>query len=346
MTNLPELPSALQSSLPIFGAPMAGGVSTVELVEAVASAGGLGFLPLGYANVAVFEEKVEALRSSGVPHGLNIFAPGQPGDSGSAAKYRAYAQQLAPLLEDWDLDVLWEPKAGPDQWEETSSFLLDYAPNVVSFTFGLPPGDLVRDLQKRGTTVALTVTTLEEATEAARAGADALIVQGPEAGGHSGTWDPHRRIRHLPTHQVVRSLASQVRLPVIAAGGVAGPRDVKILMEAGAQAVAVGTALMRSDEAGASQVVKDALVSDAFNGTTIGRSYTGRPARSLRNLFTETYGPSAPVAYPEIHYLTVGLRAEAAKKRDADYMGVWAGTGHRFARAGSAQEIVEWLNDF
>ena len=187
----------------------------------------------------------------------------------------------------------------------------------------------------------VTATTVAEARDGLQIGADGIVVQGSEAGAHSGTHDPYRTVTPMSTGDLVRAVISATRLPVIAAGGVDGAAAVARLLEAGAGAVAVGTLLLRTDECGVSQTHKDALADPAFSETVITRAFTGRPARALRNQFVERHDATAPVGYPAVHHLTRALRQAAAAAGDAQRLHLWAGTGYRSARTGPARAVVD-----
>ncbi|NUP54006.1 MAG: nitronate monooxygenase, partial [Catenulispora sp.] len=145
--------------------------------------------------------------------------------------------------------------------------------------------------------------------------------------------------------EVVREVRAAVGLPVVAGGGVTDARDASELLRAGAEAVAVGTLLLRTDESGASQTHKDALADPAFTETTITHAFTGRPARGLRNGFIDRHEATAPFGYPAIHHLTRPLRQAAAKAGDADRLHLWAGTGFRAAQTGPAGEVIRRLGE-
>lgn len=213
---------------------------------------------------------------------------------------------------------------------------------VVSFTFGLPHHTEIAALQDAGTRVLATVTTAEEAGLATEVGVDAVIVQGAGAGGHSAIFDPHQNPSALPLTDRIAQVRTATRRPIIAAGGVDGPAAVRVLLDAGADAVAVGTLLLRVDEAGTIPTHRAALVDPSFDGTLITRAFTGRPARALRNGFMDRHG-DAPTAYPALHHLTRELRHAAGQAGDADRLHLWAGTGYRRARTGPAADTIAWL---
>jgi len=189
------------------------------------------------------------------------------------------------------------------------------------------------------------VTTPEEAASALRLGPDALCLQGAEAGAHRGSLDNED---HADADRSVRSLLAAVRrrtlAPLVAAGGVGGPEDVRDLLRRGATMVLAGTAFLRSDESGAAPVVKDALASAHFaaSGTVVTRAFSGRRARSLVNAMTRGHA-EAPAAYPEVNNATRPLRAAAVRAGDAEHMSLYAGTAFARAEARPAAEIVERL---
>lgn len=181
------------------------------------------------------------------------------------------------------------------------------------------------------------------AVAATERGADGLIIQGPSAGGHSATFDPTR----TPQPEDLPTLVSHVRkaspLPVIAAGGIDGAEAVRAALDAGAIAVAVGTLLLRTNEAGTSATHRAALADPAFDDTTITHAFTGRPARALTNDFITQHHATAPHAYPAVHHLTRPLRQAATQARDTHRVHLWAGTGYRNAPTGPAANIIRTL---
>jgi nitronate monooxygenase len=240
---------------------------------------------------------------------------------------------------------LGEPTWDDDDYPAKLEVVLARPPALVSFTFGLPAREVVRSLQAAGTLVVLTVTTSEEAALALWAGPDALCLQGAEAGAHRGSLDNDDR---PDADRSVRSLLAAVRrrtlVPLVAAGGVGGPDDVRDLLTRGATMVQAGTAFLRSDESGAAQLVKDALEAPRFAdvGTAVTRAFSGRRARALLNAFARDHR-DAPAAYPELNNATRPLRAAAVRAGDAERTSLYAGTAFAQARAVPAAEVVEWL---
>ncbi|MCL2614130.1 MAG: nitronate monooxygenase [Nocardioidaceae bacterium] len=333
----------LGTDVPIVAAPMAGGATTPDLVAAATQAGGFGFLAGGCKTAEAMTREIGVLRERGVEHfGMNLFVPTPSGLDEPA--FRRYAEAIQPDADRFGLDLSDEQlREDDDQWRRKIDALVASPVSILSLTFGIPPAADLRALQRAGTIVLVTVTTAGEARSARDAGADGLVVQGSAAGGHSGTHDPHRAITPVETDALVRDVVAATELPVVAGGGVDGPESVRRLLAAGADAVAVGTLLLRSDESGAAQVHQDALVDDRFAQTVITTAFTGRPARGLRNAFIDDHEAQAPLGYPAIHHLTRGMRQAAVRAGDADRVHLWAGTGHRNARTGPAAGIIAAL---
>jgi nitronate monooxygenase len=333
--------SPLGSRLPIVGAPMAGGPTSVALATEVARAGAFPFLAAGYKTTAALAAEIERMREVGLPFGVNLFVPGAQG--WEAAELDAYAQRLRPEAAELGVELGAPPSHDDDEWGAKVAHLIANPVPVVSLTFGLPPRRDIAALRASGTRVLATITTVAEARGAAAAGVDGLVAQGTDAGGHSATHDPARALEPVAAEQLVREVRQAVDLPVIAAGGVDGPGAVRALLDSGADAVAVGTLLLRTDEAGTSQTHRDALADPAFEETVITHAFTGRPARALRNGFVDRHGAHAPLAYPAVHHLTRELRRAASATGDADRLHLWAGTGYRSAPSGPVADVIRWL---
>ncbi|MFJ6082564.1 nitronate monooxygenase [Streptomyces sp. NPDC092369] len=329
---------------PIVQAPMAGGVSVPRLAAAVSEAGGLGFLAAGYKTADGMYQEIKQIRGlTNRPFGVNLFMP-QP-DNADPGAVEIYAHQLAGEAA-WYETELGDPDSGRDDaYDSKLAVLLDNPVPVVSFHFGIPSRDVLDALRRAGTFTAVTVTTPEEAFAVERAGADAVIAQGVEAGGHQGT---HRDIPENDGSGIgVLSLVAQVRetvtLPILAAGGIMRGGQVASVLAAGASAAQLGTAFLATAESGAAAVHKQALTNPLFARTQLTRAFSGRPARGLVNRFMREHGPYAPAAYPQVHHLTAPLRKAAAKAGDAQGMALWAGQGHRMARELPAGQLVEVL---
>ncbi|MEU1280846.1 nitronate monooxygenase [Streptomyces sp. NPDC005805] len=329
---------------PIVQAPMAGGASCPGLAAAVAEAGGLGFLAAGYKSADGMRQEIAGLRDlTSRPFGVNLFLP-QPGAADQAA-VSVYRQQLAGESA-WYETALGDPDAGRDDaYAAKLALLLDDPVPVVSFTFGCPSGDDLAALAGVGTTTVVTVTTPEEAMAAQWAGADAVCVQGVEAGGHQGTHrdDPDADGHGLGLLSLVQLVREAVDVPIVAAGGLMRGSQIAAVLAAGASAAQLGTAFLMCPESGANALHKEAMTNPLFHRTELTRAFSGRPARGLVNRFMREHGRYAPAAYPEVHHLTSPLRKAAAAAGDPQGMALWAGQGHRLARDLPAGRLVEVL---
>jgi nitronate monooxygenase len=331
----------LGMSFPIVAAPMSGGPTTPAMVCAATRAGGLGMLAAGYKTTEAVAAEIKQVRAEGVPFGVNVFAPNPlPVDPDS---YRTYAAVIQREADQFGLALPPHPIEDDDQFDAKITLLLDDPVPIVSFTFGIPPSNVIAALQKADTLVMQTVTTADQATEASAAGVDLLAVQASTAGGHSATLTPREPVAATPIADLVRSVTEAVDIPVVAAGGIATPEDVVEVIQAGAAAAMVGTVLLRASESGASATHQAALIDPLRTETVLTRAFTGRPARGLRNNFIDAHEAQAPLGYPAIHYLTSPLRKAAAAAGKPDFVHLWAGTGYRHASAEPTADILQRL---
>jgi nitronate monooxygenase len=322
--------------VPVVQAPMAGGPSTPALAAAVSDAGGLGFLAAGHQTPAAVLAEITATRElTRRPFGVNVFAPPDgPADPGALHRYAARLRSQADAL-----DVApGDPRFDDDHYQQKVDLLVEQRVAVVSFTFGCPAAAVLQRLRQVGTSVWVTVTDPQEAALAAAAGADALVVQGVEAGGHRGSFldtDDHEDYGVLALLSLV---ADRVDLPLVAAGGIATGSALAGVLAGGATAGAVGTGFLRCPEAGTAAPHREAVGQRRRTGLT--RAFSGRLARGLVNTFQAEHTAAAPSAYPELHHLTTPLRARARADGDAEQMSLWAGQAHELAAAAPAGQVV------
>jgi nitronate monooxygenase len=329
-----------QLAQPIVQAPMAGGPSTPALAAAVSDAGGLGFLAAGYKSADAVRADIEGLRALGDwPFGVNLFVPRTP--AAAPETVERYAATLAAEADRFGT-ALGDPRHDCDGWREKLALVASERVRVVSFTFGCPPAGAIHHLQSEGSAVWVTVTTRAEAARASDAGADALVVQGVEAGGHRGSFDDSAP-GDLGLLALLQIVAADVDVPLVATGGIATGAGVAAVLAAGARAAQVGTAFMLASEAATSDPHREALRSSA--GTALTRAFTGRTARGVVNRFMREHGPAAPSAYPEVHNLTAPLRAAARAQGDAGAINLWAGQAYALAQEEPAGAIVRRLGD-
>jgi nitronate monooxygenase len=324
-----------------LSAPMAGGPSTPALAAAVTNAGGLGFLAAGISSAEDLADAIVTARklTTGAL-GANLFVPQQ--SVSSPEQVSVYAATLESDAEYYGV-ALGEPSHDDGEWHAKLEVVCDLRPEMVSFTFGAPSAEQCRRLRDVGILTAVTVTTIREAVIALGRGADALIAQGPDAGGHRATFDPLVAPPVSTLDDLVAALAACFDCPVIAAGGVGDRDDVRRLRDAGAAAVQIGTAFLLADEAGTNPVHRAALRDPRFTETVMTRAFTGRHARALRNAFIEKHESDAVFGFPEVAAITAPIQAAAVKLRDPHGVAMWAGTAFRRARTGPAADIVREL---
>lgn len=328
-------------TVPIIGAPMAGGPGTPALAAAVSNSGGLGFLAAGYLTAQRFSDDIAATRllTSG-PIGVNLFVP-QP-SAATSSSLDEYRDRLMPLAQRFGVD-LGLPGFDDDRFDQKLDVVVSTAPELASFTFGCPSADVLERLRNAGVASAVTVTSRTEADVAVAAGADVLVVQGPDAGGHRGTFSPTRRPDGTPLDELFTEIAKGGETPIVAAGGLSDASAVQNVLTLGAVAAQVGTALLLCDEAGTKLVHRAALTDDQFTETVVTRAFSGRYARGLANEFTRQFDAVAPFGYPDVNQLTGPLRAAAVAAGDPQNTNLWAGTQWRNSVGGPAGDIVAML---
>ena len=317
---------------------MAGGPSTPELAVAVGRAGALGFLAAGYRTAEQLREDVAAVRAQSARFGVGLFTPG--GEPADPKLVEAYAASLRADADRAGVE-LGRPRFDDDGFEAKLDALLRDPVAAVSFTFGIPPPTAIDALHAAGSEVWLTVTSPDEARDAAAAGADALIVQGVEAGGHRGVFVDDGGQPDLTLLAALQLVRAEVDLPLIAAGSVTSGAALAAVLAAGASAAQIGTAYMCADEAGTSQAQRAATAS--ATPTVLTRAFSGRTARGIANRFHAEHASEAPSAYPEVNHLTSPLRAHGREVGDADLINLWAGQAHRLAESLPAEEITRRL---
>lgn len=315
-------------------APMAGGPSTPELVAAVSEAGGAGFLAGGYLSGQQLGEDIESLRSlTDAPFGVNLFVPEEPQVTDEVHAYHSLLRQEFPQLE------IPEPYPNDDRFAEKLEVAIELGVPVISFTFGFPDGEVVARLKRSGIGVFATVATAEDARVAASGGAEAIICQGPKAGGHRAMFDqtaPEPGLSLAELLGAVRPLG----LPMIAAGGISTREDALAALNAGADAVAAGTLFLCAEEAGTNVPYRQALLAGRRD-TELTRAYSGRLARGLVTEFMTRHA-KAPACYPCINAMTKPIRGAATARGDADRMSLWAGQDYVVAEE-SASRLLERL---
>ena len=334
-----------QLALPLIQAPMAGGITTPQLVAAVANYGGVGSFGFAYstpekihadllmaqsltsgpinANFFVFSpvclpsdqiqaQAVQALRSLGVGGVQSLTIPADP-------FYPNLMEQLEPI---------WKTR-----------------PAILSFHFGLPPDVVIAKAHELGIAVGISATCLAEALAIESAHADFIVAQGIEAGGHRGQFDLLAKDEALSTLELTAQLAKHCRIPIVAAGGIMNGADIHAALSTGAQAAQLGTAFLCCDESGTPPSYRRYLMHKQDRPTTLTKAFSGRLARGIENTFTRTMQDQVTLPFPIQNTLTGPLRQWASAQQDAEYQSLWAGTAYAQIRSMSTKDLMQQLRD-
>jgi nitronate monooxygenase len=340
----------LGSRWPIIQAPMAGSQGA-PLAIAVSKAGGLGSLPCAMLSPDAMRKELSAIRAAtDRPYNVNFFAHTPPVPD--ARREATWRDRLAPYYREYGIDPA-SIAAGPGRapfTAEAADVLEDFKPAVVSFHFGLPSAELLRRVRSWGSKILSSATTVDEALWLEAHGVDAIIAQGVEAGGHRGIFLSDDLSTQPGTFALLPQVVRAVKLPVIAAGGIADAGGVRAALALGAAAVQVGTAYLLCPEAATSAVHRAALKSDAARNTALTNLFSGRAARGIVNRFMRELGPmsDAPPAFPLATAALAPLRTKAESQGRGDFSPLWSGqnaTGCKEIAAGDlTRALAEGLH--
>ena len=321
------LQQLLDIELPIIQAPMAG-VQGSALAVAVSNAGGLGSLPCAMLSLDAMRNELAAIKAqTNKPFNVNFFCHAPP--TLSADREAAWRAALAPYYKEFGIDAdtipAWPGRAPFSA--EAADVLSEFKPAVVSFHFGLPSAELLALVRTWGAKILSSATTLKEARWLEAHGVDAIIAQGLEAGGHRGMFLSENLNSQVGTFALLPQIVQEVRLPVIAAGGIADAKGVAAAMALGAAGVQIGTAFLLCPEATTSAVHRAALKSEAARHTALTNVFTGRPARGIVNRIITELGPISAAApdFPLAGAAIAPLRAKAESRGSGDFSPLWSG---------------------
>lgn len=332
-------------NLPIIQAPMAG-VQASALAIAVSNAGGLGSLPCAMLSPDAMRKELEALRAgTSHPYNVNFFVHVPPVPN--AEREQAWREMLHPYYQEFGIDPATIP-TGPGRApfsREAAEILSEYKPRVVSFHFGLPSSELFARVKQWGSKVISSATTVDEARRLESRGVDAIIAQGLEAGGHRGIFLTDDLTTQVGTFALLPQIVRAVRVPVIAAGGIADAQGVASAMRMGAAGVQIGTSYLLCPEATTSAVHRAALKSENAKHTALTNLFTGRPARGIVNRVIRELGPisAAPPAFPLATSGIAPLRAKAEASGSGDFSPLWSGQNASGCKEIPAAELTRAL---
>ncbi len=337
-----SLKEVLGIELPIIQAPMAG-VQGSALAVAVSNAGGLGSLPGAMLSIKALCDELSVIKSqTDRPYNVNFFCHEIPEENQKAEM--VWRNALSPFYKAYGVDPDMVP-AGSSRIpfnSETAEILEEFKPPVVSFHFGLPSEELLLQVKSFGAKVMSSATTVEEALWLEEYGADIIIAQGVEAGGHRGMFLSHDLNSQLGTFALLPQIVQAVNIPVVAAGGIAEANGIGAAMGLGASGVQLGTAFLLCDEALTSKVHRATLESESAKHTALTNIFTGRPARAIVNLAMKELGPihygipEFPLAAGAITPLRTIMEAQGS----GDFSPLWAGQNVTGCKAISAAELT------
>jgi nitronate monooxygenase len=340
-----DLMQHLGLALPILQAPMAGAQGSAMAI-AVSEAGGLGALPAAMLTAAALRDELATIAAATRrPVNVNFFCHRPP--TPDAAREAAWRAALAPYFAEFGIDAAAIP-AGPGRtpFDATAAETVEACrPAVVSFHFGLPAPELLARVKATGALVLASATTVAEGHWLEAHGADAVIAQGLEAGGHRGIFLSEDLTTQVGTFALLPQLVRALRVPVIAAGGIADAAGVRAALALGAAAAQVGTAYLCCPEASTSALHRAALASPAAAHTALTNLFSGRPARGIVNRLMRELGPIGPLApaFPLATAAVAPLRAKAEAAGSADFSPLWAGQNTSGCRAVPAAQRTREL---
>lgn len=340
-----EFARGLGLRVPLIQAPMAG-VSDFRLAIAVARAGGLGSLPCAFLDNGQIQSEVARFRGEvDAPLNLNFFCHSSPRED--PADQLRWREALEPFYQEYGIGDA-DTKPGPTRRafdEEAAAIVLELKPQVVSFHFGLPAEQFLAEVKKAGATILSSATTVEEAVWLADHGADAIIAQGLEAGGHRGMFLEDTLANQPATMDLLAEILAIVDLPVIAAGGLGSSEDVQAALATGAAAVQLGTAFLLCPETNTSELHRLAIREATEQGTVVTNLFSGRPARSVSTELTRKLGPISDAAppFPNAGTHLGPLRNAAERAGRYDFTPVWSGSNTSAAREMPAEAVVREL---
>ncbi len=325
---------------PIIQAPMAGGINNPKLASEVANAGGVGSFGFAYSTPQKISEDLVATRAlTKGPINANFFVFSTLDLPAQAIQAQAIeALRNLPIAGDYSVSIPQAPFY-PDV-EEQLNPVWEHCPEIVTFHFGIPPLRAIEKAHSLGIVVGITATSVEEAIAIEKAGADFIVAQGIEAGGHRGIFDPNGADEKLTAINLTKKLVKCCSIPIVCAGAIMDGADIANALKAGAVAAQLGTAFLCCDESGASPAHKDYLLNQQGRGSVFTKGFSGRLARGIENEFIRLMKDKAILPFPIQNTMTASLRQLAGKTNNGEYQSLWAGQGYARTRNLSAKDLM------
>ncbi|MGE8207078.1 NAD(P)H-dependent flavin oxidoreductase [Heyndrickxia sp. NPDC080065] len=341
-----EWSKSLNIEYPIIQAPMAGGITTPQLVAAVSNAGGLGMIGAGYLNPDQTRQLIREVKAlTRKPFGINLFIPEQC--VANEEQIRKANERLQKYREDLNIRSETPILHNKSGYEEQVNIILEEEVPVCSFTFGLPSEDVVTKLKSAGIYLMGTATTVTESILVEQLGMDVVVAQGSEAGGHRGTFLEKPEMSLIGLMSLVPQMVDQVNLPVIAAGGIMDERGLMAALCLGAKGVQMGTAFLTCKESGAHELYKKAIMNVPEDETVLTTVFSGKHARGINNQFIKEMSKyeSELLGYPFQNTLTKEIRKAAGEQNKPNFMSLWSGQSPRLSKNLTAAELIQQIVD-
>lgn len=327
-------------AIPVIQAPMAGGINNPLLASEVANAGGVGSFGFAYNTPQKISEDLAATRAlTSGPINANFFVftsvdlPAQ-----SIQEKAVEALKTLPLIGEYSISI---PQAPFFQSiEDQLKPVWQHRPEILTFHFGIPPLSAIQTAHSLGITVGITATNLEEAIAIEKAGADFVIAQGIEAGGHRGIFDPNQSDEKLTAIQLTKLLVNKCSIPIVSAGALMDGADIAAALKAGAVAAQLGTAFLCCEESTAASIYKDYLLTHQSRLSVFTKGFSGRPARGIENEFIHLMENKTVLPFPIQNTLTASLRQVAGKTNNGEYQSMWAGQDFKRIRSLNTKDLM------
>ncbi|MBS0350076.1 MAG: nitronate monooxygenase [Proteobacteria bacterium] len=342
MWKIIDLTKKLGINLPIIQAPMAGGATTPQLVSAVSNSGGLGSLGAGYMAPNEIRQAIKKIRElTNKPFAVNLFIPED--HQASSIQIQNACDDINQACGELDIEIFPVKRPYTPVFAEQLHVVLEEKVPVFSYTFGLLNVEWVSQLKKNHTVLIGTATSLTEAYALQENGADIIIAQGSEAGGHRGTFLDKAENSLIGLMSLVPQLIDAIKIPIVAAGGIMDGRGIVAALQLGSCGVQMGTAFLTCHESGTPLIYKKILLIQKQDNTILTRSFSGKLARGIRNQFTDNLNQSNILDYPIQNALTSVMRKAAIIKNNTNFMSLWSGQSAQLCRDMSASELMNEL---
>ena len=332
-------------SLPIIQAPMAGGINNPRLASEVSNGGGVGSFGFSYSTAQKISEDLlatKALTNGPINANFFVFSPVDLPEKTIQQKAIEALKNL-PLDAEYSLTIPQAPFY-PDL-EEQLKPVWEHCPDLLTFHFGVPSPSIMARARALGIAVGITATSLKEAMAVEQAGADFIVAQGIEAGGHRGIFNPDDEDEKLSAMDLTKQLVKECCLPVVTAGAIMDGADIANALKAGAVAAQLGTAFLCCDESTASSAHKEYLLKQHSRGSVFTTGFSGRPARGIDNEFIQLMDGKMVLPFPIQNTMTASLRQLAGRTNNGEYQSLWAGQDYSRTRKLNAKSLILALKE-